>query len=109
MTNIEIIEVEAIARQLITEEEAENMILEFGMLPFKTYKEWKKLGYQVKKGSKAVIKTRLWKMVKNKTNDESESNGSDDTDKESEKKRSKFVLVPASLFAIDQVEKIQKV
>ena len=33
MTNIEIIEVEAIARQLITEEEAENMILEFGMLP----------------------------------------------------------------------------
>lgn len=70
------------------------MIIKFGALPYKTYQEWKYSGYQVKKGSKAIIKTKLWKKVKEKK------------EKEDEEQTSKFILVSASLFGVDQVEKI---
>lgn len=94
MTNLEIVASEVIANELMTEEEVERILLGFGTLPFMTYQEWKYNGYQVKKGSKAVIKTKLWKMVKNKKESKDEEDSS------------KFILVPASLFSKDQVEKI---
>ena len=75
-------------------EQVEEMIIKFGALPYKTYQEWKYSGYQVKKGSKAIIKTKLWKKVKEKK------------EKEDEEQTSKFILVSASLFGVDQVEKI---
>lgn len=97
MTNLEIVENEVITRGLLTEEECGKIIGKYGELPYKTYQEWKCSGYQVKKGSKAIIKTKLWKKVKSKKKDE---------DKE-DKKESKFVMVTASLFDSSQVEKIE--
>lgn len=94
MTNLEIVAQEVIVRNLLTEEQVEEMIVNFGQLPYKTYQEWKYSGYQVKKGSKAIIKTKLWKKVKEKKV------------KEDDQDSSKFILVPASLFGADQVEKI---
>lgn len=93
MTNLEIVANEVITRDLLTEEQVEEIIGKFGALPYKTYQEWKYSGYQVKKGSKAIIKTRLWKKVKEKK------------EKEEDKDTTKFILVPASLFGADQVEK----
>lgn len=92
MTNIEIVASEVIANELLTKEQVEEMLEKFGGLPYMTYQEWRYKGYQVKKGSKAVIKTKLWKKVKNKEEND-------------EEKTSKFILVPASLFGFDQVEK----
>lgn len=97
MTNLEIIASEVITRELLTKEQVNEMLEKFGMLPYMTYQEWKYKGYQVKRGSKAVIKTKLWKKVKNKKKDE---------DNEEE---SKFIMVSASLFDSSQVEKIEKV
>ena len=54
----------------------------------------------MKKGSKAVIKTKLWKKVKSKKKEE------ESEDKEN-KKVSNFVMVTASLFDLSQVEKIE--
>lgn len=100
MTNLEIVSNEVIANNLLTSEQVEEMIMKYGSLPFNTYQEWKHLGYQVKKGSKAVIKTKLWKKVNRK------EKATDKDGNETEEKRSGFVLVPASLFGADQVEKI---
>jgi hypothetical protein len=49
-----------------------------------TYPEWLKRGYRVKRGQKAYIKTRLWTLGNNRR------------------------FIPASLFTINQVEKINK-
>lgn len=97
MTNLEIIASEVVTRELLTKEQVNEMLEKFGMLPYMTYQEWKYKGYQVKKGSKAVIKTKLWKKVKNKKKDEDN------------KEESKFIMVSASLFDSSQVEKIEKV
>lgn len=94
MTNLEIVASEVITRDLLTEEQVEEMIVKFGALPYKTYQEWKYSGYQVKQGSKAIIKTKLWKKVKEKK------------EKEEDKDTTKFILVNASLFGAEQVEKI---
>lgn len=94
MTNLEIVANEVVTNNLLTEEQVEEMIIKFGALPYKTYQEWKYSGYQVKKGSKAIIKTKLWKKVKEKK------------EKEDDEQTSKFILVPASLFGAEQVEKI---
>ena len=95
MTNLEIVASEVVTKKLLTEEQVEEMLSKFGALPYMTYQEWKYKGYKVKKGSKAVIKTKLWKKVKSK-----------DKEENNEEKTSKFILVNASLFGIDQVEKI---
>lgn len=97
MTNLEIVANEVITRELLTEQQVEEIIGKFGALPYKTYQEWKYSGYQVKKGSKAVIKTKLWKKVRNRKKDEDN------------KEESKFIMVSASLFDSSQVEKIEKV
>lgn len=99
MTNLEIVEKEVVERGFLTEEECAKMIGQYGELPYKTYQEWKYSGYQVKRGSKTVIKTKLWKKVSKKKDEESE-------DKEN-KKVSNFVMVTASLFDLSQVEKIE--
>lgn len=57
----------------------------------KTFQEWKKAGYTVKKGEKALIKTNLWKYK------EIEKNG---------EKVVKCISVIANLFSIDQVTKL---
>lgn len=94
MTNLQIIANEVVTNNLLTEAQVEEMIMKYGQLPYKTFAEWKYLGYKIKKGSKAVIKTKLWKKVKEKKA------------KEDEEDTTKFILVNASLFSADQVEKI---
>ena len=100
MTNQEILESEIIANKLMTEEELQNYIETYMCLPpYLTYAEWQKRGYQVQKGEKAVIKTKLWLKSKKKI-DKSKGNDKDNIDEH-------FVLVNASLFAPEQVKKIE--
>lgn len=59
-----------------------------------TYQEWKRLGFQVRKGSKALFKTSIWLPCKNKK--------SDDTDEEN----GNFFLKNSAFFGLSQVDKI---
>jgi hypothetical protein len=83
MTNIEIVESEKMVNG-ITEE-------------VHTFIEWKMRNYKIKKGSKALIKTKLWKVVNAKQKDE---NGNVEETR-------KYILVNASLFGKSQVEKME--
>ena len=56
-----------------------------------TYQEWKQRGYQVQKGQKAMLSTKLWKQV---------------TKKIEGIETKKFYLVNASLFHESQVQLI---
>lgn len=59
-----------------------------------TYAHWKSLGYQVKKGSKALFKARIWKYAaKKKAEDSDEENG-------------RMFMKTASFFGFLQVEKV---
>ena len=76
MTNIEIIE---------------NLkILEGITEDLNTYQAWKYKGRKVKKGEKAITKTKLWKRIE-KENKEG-------------KKEKKFYLVNSALFTLSQTE-----
>lgn len=64
-----------------------------------TYQMWKSLGYQVRKGQKAVASFAIWKHVtKKKKEDQSEEDG--------EEKGRMFMKV-ASFFSASQVDAIQ--
>ena len=82
MTNQEIIYTEAILK---------------GLDPAQlyTYQEWKNRGYQVQKGEKAILKTKLWKQVEK-------------INKKTGEKEKKFYFVNASLFDIEQVKPIEQ-
>ena len=82
MTNIEIIAMEKVNNHLNPDTELH------------TYKIWQSLGYQVQKGQKALITTKLWKPV-------------NVTDKKTGKKQEKMILCNASLFSYEQVKKIE--
>ena len=56
-----------------------------------TFSGWNRRGKKIKAGSKALFKTSIWKPVKNRKNDDEESD-------------SNLILVPASFFGISQVE-----
>jgi N-terminal domain of anti-restriction factor ArdC len=76
---------------------------EFDGTNLKTFAEWKKEGYSVKKGEKACMKLDLWKPFTAKVKDE---NGKVEKDeKGNDKTETRFKLVPSSLFSIEQVEK----
>ena len=79
MTNLEILEMEKMLNKV--DEEVD------------TYAGWKRRGYQVKKGSKALFQTRIWKPVFYKAEDGEEEN-------------MKMVKVKASYFGKSQVEAI---
>ena len=97
MTNIEIICNELVNHKIYTENELTTMLEKGIDIPCHTYNEWKKLGYQVKKGEKASIATRLWKH-----NDKKEPKYDKDG-KEIEQRD--FYLNYAYLFLASQVEK----
>ena len=104
MTNLEIIATEAMVHELYTEEELMAFYDEKEIMPLNTYKMWDMAGYQVKKGEKAKIQTRLWKknpkyrpMV---TEEEIQETEADEV-----KKQRAFYLTKAYLFDISQVEK----
>ena len=95
MTNNEIITKSAIAAGLITEAEAMEFMKEGRRIPLHTYQEWKRMGYQVKRGEKAALELYLWRFAKNKSED-----GKEEEDAEEHAYQAK-----AYLFAASQVEK----
>lgn len=62
--------------------------------PIHTYAAWKSLGYQVKKGQKAVASFMIWKHTVKKAKED------DEEDKE------RMFMKKASFFTFAQVEKI---
>ena len=82
-----------------------------------TYAEWKKRGFQVKKGSKSPFSCKLWKKVNNKAPKANEEVAEASEAKESEeaqtpadkaKKSKGFVMTKCSFFTPSQVEKVSK-
>ena len=97
MTNFEIVVNEAILNGVFTEDQVQGQLSE-GDLPLKTFKSWLDAGFIVRKGQKARVQTKLWKMKTRKKSDKTD----DEQDKD------KFILVPAYLFTADQVAPIEK-
>ena len=78
--------------QIIATECALNGITEL----VDTYQGWARAGKQVKKGSKALFQTKIWKPRKN-----SKAVTEEMTEEEL---KSKFIMVKASFFGLSQVE-----
>ena len=72
--------------------------------PIHTYQAWKSMGYQVKKGSKAVAQFPIWKYINSKMK---EAEVRDDVDVEQNENKGYCRMKTASFFKADQVEKIQ--
>ena len=70
-----------------------------------TFAQWKLKGMSVKKGEKAFIQLDLWTC---KEVDAKDENGKVIMEKGKAKKEKKFYLRKASLFTMDQVQKIEK-
>ena len=68
-----------------------------------TFAMWKSLGYQVKRGEKALFQTMLWKMKKGKKQDDNNEKQQDDKEV---KKYNNFFMAKSSLFGRSQVELI---
>ena len=73
-----------------------------------TFAMWKSLGYQVKRGEKALFQTMLWKMSKGKKQDniENTDNENNENDNKDKKKQPHFFLAKSSMFGRSQVELI---
>lgn len=100
MNNIQIVAGEVIDRGIMTED-AVNAILGAGsVLPFFTYQEWQKRGYQVRKGEKALFKTKLWRVRKSKEEKEEEERGEIQLVKD-------YIMVTAAIFGREQVDRIE--
>ncbi len=71
-----------------------------------TFAGWKRKGYVVKRGEKAVFQTKIWKPCKFVKKDDEEQQ----TDEQTEEKKNykKLMLVNASFFTDLQVERITK-
>jgi antirestriction protein ArdC len=63
----------------------------------KTFQEWAKAGYIVKKGEKAFMALELWKPFTKKLDEKDESGN--------EKEEQRFMLKMSHLFTPEQVEK----
>lgn len=61
--------------------------------PIHTYQAWQELGYQVRKGEKAIAKFPIWKYVEKKQ------------DKEETKGKGKMFLKVSAFFKSSQVDK----
>lgn len=73
--------------------------------PIHTYQAWKSMGYQVKKGSKAVAKFPVWKYITGKMK---EAEVNDDVDVEKSDSKGYCRMKTASFFTMEQVEKIKE-
>lgn len=98
MTNEEIIRREAINNGIFTAEQCDEFLLNFELIPLHTFQMWKKLGFVVKKGQKARVTTKLWKLKKGKKKDDKAETVAID--------EFHFYLANAYLFTQDQVEAI---
>lgn len=116
MTNSQLIQNKAISENIYTEDELELFFEKNEFLPLNTFQGWKSLGYSVKKGEKAKIKTKLWKYTNHKTRgltEEEYEKLSQIMDKVPEneevpEKPNHYYLAPAALFDISQVQRVKK-
>lgn len=102
MTNLEIITNAAIAAELYTEDEAKTIISERGELPIHTYTQWRKMGYQVKRGEKSALVCDLWRWKEEKTEVTTKDGKAEDIDTSHHYKQKAY------LFTVQQVEKVQQ-
>ena len=63
--------------------------------PIHTYQAWQELGYQVRKGEKAIAKFPIWKYSESKRKD----------DNEQEKARAKMFMKVSAFFKLSQVDR----
>lgn len=70
--------------------------------PIHTYQTWKKLGFQVKKGQKAIDSFPIWKHVNKKVEVETEDGNKELVD------RGTMFMKLSAFFSFSQVEKIAK-
>jgi len=73
--------------------------------PIHTYQAWKSLGFQVKKGSKAVAQFPVWKYI---TGRMKEAEVRDDVDVEQNENKGYCHMKVASFFTRDQVEEVKE-
>ena len=95
MTNEDIIYTEAIDNEIYTKDQADALIKAGKDLGIHTYQVWKSIGYQVKKGQKAKIKTNLWRYREERTDKDG-----------TVVKQAGYYMTKSYLFTKDQVEKI---
>lgn len=100
MTNNEIIYRAVLSEKLMTEEEAKKILESGQRLPYHTYREWSRMGYQVKQGEKAVLAVDLWKASTKKV--EIEEDGE-------EAETLSMYIQKAFLFGKTQVEPKKKI
>ena len=101
MTNFKIITDSAIAAGLFTEAEATAIIESGASLPVHTFAEWKRRGYNVKKGEHAKLTCFIWRM-NNKKGTLPMKDGDD-----VEIDESHFYKTKAYFFTREQVEAIK--
>ncbi len=99
MTNYQIIYNELVNREIMTAEKLDGFIARYGDIPFHTFKEWQKLGRQVKKGEKALFKVSLWRYGK-KNVEVKTPEGEEKTEK-----LERYYMQDSHIFSFDQTEK----
>lgn len=77
---------------------------EFDGANLKTFQEWQKAGYTVKKGEKAFMALDLWKPFEKKLVDENDKPVIDEATGK-QKTETRFMLKLSHLFTPEQVEK----
>ena len=102
MTNEQIIIETALERGLFTEEEVGRFLEQLGSLPLHTYSVWQQLGYQVRKGEKAAMSCKIWRIKGKKA----EAEAAEMTEEEKEAD-GRFYKKLAHFFLPSQVDKIE--
>lgn len=99
MTNLEILANELLERELLSEEELDEIISNGDELPYATYQEWLSRGFKVKKGEHCLFSTRFWKKLPRKAGEKPEVD-------ENGKVVEKFYKKLSFIFSQDQVERL---
>lgn len=92
MTNIQIVANAAIAENIFTMEQIENIFSSGHTLPLFTYKEWQRRGFQVKKGEKASLTCYIWRKKKDAPKDAEITENEEETAREFYKQKAFFFL-----------------
>lgn len=100
MTNLQIITESALAVGLYTEEQTAAFFENEGGLPLHTFKEWQRMGYQVRKGEKAALTCYIWRFKK-KSSDKQQDGDEQEIDE------SHFYKTKAFFFTAEQVDAIK--
>ena len=74
--------------------------------PIHTFNGWKKRGYRVKKGEKAIAKFPIWKYVTKVSKEVAEA--VDETDTDHIEGHGKMYMKTSAFFSDSQVEKIEE-